>query len=443
MNEHRKIIDDLISCALRSADPVQAVRDNLSISGHGLFVEDREYDLRKIKRIRVVGAGKAASLMARAVGDVLLDRVDSGLIIVKHDHDSPTSDLSPVESVSAGHPIPEACGVRATERIMTLAKDLGREDLLMTVISGGCSALLVSPAPGISLEDKQAVVRALLDSGASIHQINTVRKHLSSIKGGRLAQLAFPALTISLILSDVVGDALDTIGSGPTAPDPTTFIEAMRVLTNFDLVSSVPLPVIERLRRGSAGDHGETPTEDDPCFHNVQNTIIRSGRHAAKAAAEAAFKHGFFATLVESPLQGSARDAGSMIASMAKTVVESERPTRRPACLVFFGETTVNVTGDGRGGRNQELALATAIEIDGLQGVTMATLATDGQDGPTDAAGAVVDSRTIQRARKLGMDPDRYLANNDSYAFFDALDGLIRTGNTLTNVADLAFLLIS
>ncbi len=442
MTEHRKIIDDLISCALRSADPVEAVRDNLSISGDGLFVEDREYDLRKIKRIKVVGAGKAASPMARAVGDVLLDRVDGGLIIVKHGHDSPDSDLSPIESVFAGHPIPEAGGVRATERIMTLAGDLGREDLLVTVISGGCSALLVSPAAGISLEDKRAVVRAALDSGASIHQINTVRKHLSSIKGGRLAQLAFPARTISLILSDVVGDAPDTIGSGPTAPDPTTFIEAMRVLTDFDLASSVPRPIIERLKRGAAGDHGETPTEDDPCFRNVQNIVIRSGRHAAKAAAEAAFRHGFNAVIVEPPLEGSARDAGAMIASMARAVIDSGRPARRPACLVFFGETTVNVIGDGRGGRNQELALAAAIDIDGLQGVTIATLATDGQDGPTDAAGAIVDSRTIQRARKLGMDPDRYLANNDSYAFFDALDGLIRTGNTLTNVADLAFLLI-
>jgi hydroxypyruvate reductase len=442
MTEHRKIIDDLISCALRSVDPVEAVRDNLSINGHSLFVEDKEYDLRKIKKIKVVGAGKAAAPMARAVGDVLLDRVDGGLVIVKHGHDSPASDISPIELICAGHPIPEAGGVLATERIMTLAGDLGREDLLVTVISGGCSALLVSPAPGISLEDKQAVIRAALDSGASIHQINTVRKHLSSIKGGLLAQLASPARTISLIISDVVGDAPDTIGSGPTAPDPTTFTEAMRVLTSFDLVSRVPSSVIERLERGAAGDHRETPTDDDPCFRNVQNIVIRSGRHAAKAAAEAAFKHGFNAMIVEPPLQGLARDAGSMIASMARTVVESGRPARRPACLVFFGETTVNVTGDGRGGRNQELALAAAFDIDGTQGVTIATLATDGQDGPTDVAGAIVNSRTIQHARKRGMDPGRYLANNDSYSFFDALDGLIRTGNTLTNVADLAFALI-
>ena len=442
MTEHRKIIDDLISCALRSVDPVEAVRDNLSISGHSLFVEDKEYDLHEIKRIKVVGAGKAAAPMARTVGDVLRDRVDGGLIIAKHGHANPDSDLSPIELVCASHPVPEAGGVRATERIMTLAGDLGREDLLVTVISGGCSALLVSPAPGLSLEDKQAVIRVLLESGASIHQINTVRKHLSSIKGGMLAQLASPARTISLIISDVVGDAPDTIGSGPTAPDPTTFIEAMHVLTNFDLVSRVPRPVIERLERGAAGDHRETPTDDDPCFRNVQNIVIRSGRHAAKAVVEAAFKHGFNTILVEPPLQGSARDAGSMIASMARAVVESGRPAHRPACLVFFGETTVNVIGDGRGGRNQELALAAAIDIDGTQGVTIATLATDGQDGPTDAAGAVVDYRTIQHARKLGMDPGRYLANNDSYSFFDALDGLIRTGNTLTNVADLAFVLI-
>ncbi len=442
MTEHRKIIDDLISCALGSVDPGEAVRDNLSISGHSLFVEDREYDLREIKRIKVVGAGKAAGPMACAVGDVLLGRVDGGLIIVKHGHDSPASDLSPIELICAGHPIPEAGGVRATERIMTLAGDLDREDLLVTVISGGCSALLVSPAPGISLEDKQVVVRALLDSGASIHQINTVRKHLSSIKGGLLAQLASPARTISLIISDVVGDAPDTIGSGPTAPDPTTFTEAIHVLDAFDLASRVPRSVMERLERGAAGDHRETPTDDDPCFRNVQNIVIRSGRHAAQAAAQAAFKCGFNAVIVEPPMQGSARDAGSMIASMAREVVESGRPERRPACLVFFGETTVNVTGDGRGGRNQELALAAAIDIDGVQGVTIATLATDGQDGPTDAAGAVVDARTIQHARKLGMDPGRYLANNDSYSFFDATGGLIRTGNTLTNVADLAFVLI-
>ena len=442
MTEHRKIIDDLISCALGSVDPGEAVRDSLSISGHSLFVEDREYDLREIKRIKVVGAGKAAAPMARAVGDVLLDRVDGGLIIVKHGHDSPASDLSPVELVCASHPVPEASGVLATGRQMTLAEDLDREDLLVTVISGGCSALLVSPAPGISLEDKQSVIRVLLESGASIQQINTVRKHLSSIKGGRLAQAAFPARTISLIVSDVVGDAPDTIGSGPTAPDPTTFTEAMHVLTDFGLDRRVPRSVVERLKRGAAGDHRETPTDDDPCFRNVQNIVIRTGRHAANAVVKEASRHGFNAMLVEPPLQGLARDAGSMIASMARTVVESGRPERRPACLVFFGETTVNVTGDGRGGRNQELALAAAIAIDGLQGVTIATLATDGQDGPTDAAGAVVDSRTIQHARKLGLDPERYLANNDSYSFFDAVDGLIRTGNTLTNVADLAFVLI-
>ncbi len=442
MTEHRKIIDDLISCALGSVDPGEAVRDNLSISGHSLLVEDREYDLRDIKRIKVVGAGKAAAPMARAVGDVLLDRVDGGLIIVKHGHDSPASDLSPVELVCASHPVPEASGVLATGRIMTLAGDLHREDLLVTVISGGCSALLVSPAPGISLEDKQAVIRVLLESGASIQQINTVRKHLSSIKGGLLAQAAFPARTISLIVSDVVGDAPDTIGSGPTAPDPTTFAEAMHVLTDFNLVSRVPHSVIERLEKGAAGDHRETPTDDDPCFRNVQNIVIRSGRHAANAVAKEATNHGFNAVIVETPLEGSARDAGSMIASLARAMVESGRPERRPACLVFFGETTVNVTGDGRGGRNQELALAAAIAIDGLQGVTITTLATDGQDGPTDAAGALVDSRTIQHARKLGMDPERYLANNDAYTFFDALDGLIRTGNTLTNVADLAFVLV-
>jgi hydroxypyruvate reductase len=320
-----------------------------------------------------------------------------------------------------------------------LAAVSGR-DLVLAVISGGGSALLTLPAAGLTLADLQATTDLLLRCGARISELNAVRKHLSQIKGGGLARLAGQASIVSLILSDVVGDLLDVIASGPTAPDPTTFADAWAVLERYGLGEQVPEAVRERLLAGCDGNLPDTPKPEDRLFERVHNVIVGSNRLAAEGAVGAAGAGGMNALLLSTFVEGEAREVAQVAAALAKELVSHDRPVPRPACLVWGGETTVKVRGNGLGGRNQELALAAAMAMEGLSNVVLVALGTDGTDGPTDAAGAVATGETVARGRALGLEPAAYLANNDSYHFFDGLCDLIRTGPTGTNVNDLLFI---
>jgi len=440
--DRREQIDHIVHAALAAAEPGAALRRSVAVAGGRLTAAGETYDLDGCERVVVIGAGKPCEPMVRALHEMLGPRIADGLVIVKHGHGEDAGAIGRVALVGGGHPIPDRAGVAATRRVAAMAGALGERDLAIALIGGGASALLSLPADGLTLEDLGRTTDALLRSGADIVELNAVRKHLSAIKGGQLARLAAPARTLGLVLSDVVGDPLDAIGSGPTAPDPTTHADAWAVIERHALAQSLPAPVVERLRRGIAGEIADTPGPGDPLFGLVRNTVIAGNRHAARAAVGAASDLGFQAEVVSSTLTGEAREAGTRIAAMARARVESDRALGRPICLVFGGETTVTVRGGGKGGRNQELALAAALEIEGQQRVAVAALATDGQDGFTDAAGAIAWGDTVSRARSLGLDPRALLAANDSHRLFDALGDLIRTGPTRTNVADVILALV-
>ena len=311
----------------------------------------------------------------------------------------------------------------------------------MCLISGGGSALLVSPSEGISLAEKQELTGLLLRSGADIHELNTVRKHISRVKGGRLAEIAYPAHIISLIISDVIGDSLDVIASGPTSPDHSTYADALGVLEKYGLINECPESILAYLSKGAKGSFPETPKEGDVIFERVENTIIGNNRMAIECAKKKAEEMGFHAEIRSTALSGEARNVGKRLAREAMEIRKA-RTTGRPVCLISGGETTVTVHGNGRGGRNMELALAFAIEIEGIDGIALLSSGTDGTDGPTDAAGAIVDGQTTQKARNLGLDPGTYLRHNDSYTFFGRIGELFITGPTETNVMDMQMVLI-
>ena len=427
--------------ALAAVEPGAAVRRHVQREGERLIVAGRAYDLDSFEHVWVVGAGKAAPAMAAALYDLLGQRLTGGLVVTKIGHSTGAWASGPIETVEAGHPLPDEAGIEAGRRIAELVQRAGAggRDLIIAIISGGGSALLSLPAEGISLADLQATTDLLLRCGASIGELNAVRKHLSLVKGGGLARLAAPCPLVSLILSDVVGDPLEAIASGPTAPDSSTFAHAWTVLERYGLSDRVPAPVRYRLQAGVRGDLPDTLKPGDPRFRNVQNVVVGSNRLAAEAAVDEAQRQGMNALLLSTFVEGEARQVARVAAALARELAATDHPVRRPACLVWGGETTVTVTGTGRGGRNQELALAAAIALEGVPGVLLVALGTDGTDGPTDAAGAVASGETAARARAAGLDAGAYLANNDAYSFFDALGDLIRTGPTGTNVNDLAF----
>ena len=411
---------------------------SLRREGNRLVIGGQAYDLNTFHRVLVVGAGKAGAPMAQAVANLLGDRLSGGLVIVKDGHTCGLQAVGPIELAEASHPLPDERGVAATQRLVELVRDARAGDLVVCVISGGGSALMVAPAPGISLSDLQALTSALLACGATIDEINALRKHLDVVKGGGLARLAAPASLLTLILSDVVGDALDVIASGPTVPDHSTFAQAWQSLERYTLSGQVPATVTGHLRRGLRGEIPETPKTGDPVFASVQNVIIGNNLQAAQAALAQARQAGFNTLLLTSHLQGEARQVGQFLAAIARQVAASGEPVGRPACIIAGGETTVTLRGKGKGGRNQELVLGAVKGLAGLQDVVLVSLATDGGDGPTDAAGAVITGQTLERARQAGLDPETFLANNDSYRFFDALGDLLRPGPTQTNVNDLA-----
>lgn len=442
---HGMAVARILAAALAAVEPGAAVRRFLRREGETLVAGDVVYDLRAFDRVWIIGAGKAGAPMAVAAADIVGERLTGGVIVVKEGHltTEHIAALQPrVALLEAGHPLPDARGVAAGERIAELLTQLGERDLVLALISGGGSALLTRPAPGINLDDLQRLTEVLLACGASINDINTLRRHLDTLKGGGLARLAAPATVITLVLSDVVGDPLDVIASGPTVADPTTFIDALNVLERYTILNQTPVAILRRLQSGARGEIAETPKPGDPALGRVCNLIIGSNRLAAEAALAAAHREGFNALILTTFLQGEARIVGRVLAAIAREIAEHNRPIPRPACIIAGGETTVTLRGDGRGGRNQELALAAAADLARAPGALLVALATDGGDGPTDAAGAVVSSTTLQRAERLGLDAAAALDRNDSYPFFDALGDLLRPGATHTNVNDLALVVV-
>jgi glycerate 2-kinase len=391
-------------------------------------------------RVLVVGAGKASGAMAAAVEQVLGDRIAAGLVVVKDGYRAPTLRIRLQE---AGHPVPDARGEAAAHGIRALAEGAGPGDLLLALVSGGGSALAPAPVPPITLADKQAMTRLLLGAGANINQLNAVRKHCSLLKGGQLARAAFPARVHALLLSDVVGDPLDVIASGPTAPDASTFAEALAILDRFELRPRAPASIRERLERGARGEIPETPKPDDPIFRGVTNTVIGNNELVVDAAAAQARALGYTPHVLTRALEGEARVVAEGLVTLGRGVREGRGPVAAPACLIAGGETTVIVRGGGAGGRCQEFALAAALALEGVDGVVVLAAGTDGTDGPTDAAGAVADGRSASRARALGHDPRAHLDDNDSHRLLAALDDLVVTGPTNTNLLDLYLVLVA
>ncbi len=414
----------IFRAALRAADPHDAVMR---------YLARRDYS--RFRHVHVIGAGKAGAAMARAAERALGSVVTGGLVNVKYGH---VAKLRRVELNECGHPVPDERGVAGAERIAEIASGAGAGDLVLCLISGGASALLPLPAPPVTLAEKQEVTRLLLACGADIHEINCVRKHLSAIKGGQLARLAWPAKVEALLVSDVVGDNLDVIGSGPAAPDPSTFLDAAGVLDRYGIRDKVPAAVRARIDQGVAGAIDETPKPGDPLFARVRNTVVGGNRLALDAAARHARQLGFRTLVLSSSIAGETREIARMHAAIAREVAESGQPLKPPACIITGGETTVTLRGGGLGGRNQEFVLAAALDIAGLDNVVVFSAGTDGTDGPTDAAGAIADGDTLRRK----PDARRYLDANDSYHYFESLGDLVITGPTNTNVADVRILLI-
>jgi len=415
----------IFKAALAAADPADAVTRHL-----------KRLNTARYRRIYVIGAGKAGASMAQAAERVLGRRITTGLINVKYGHVAP---LRHIELNECGHPMPDARGVAGAERIAEIAAAAGKDDLVLCLISGGGSALLPLPAEGITLEEKQATTRLLLACGANIHEINAIRKHISRIKGGQLARLAAPATVESLLLSDVIGDDLDVIGSGPTAPDASTYARAGAILDQYGIRSQVPRAVRDRIEAGERGEIVETPKPGDPTFRRVRNIVVGGNRLALAAAARRARALGFRTLVLSSEIEGETREIARMHAAIAREMVHAGQPIKPPACIVTGGETTVTLKGDGLGGRNQEFVLAAAIDILGLDRTVIFSAGTDGTDGPTDAAGAIADGQTLAR----NPDARRYLEANDSYHYFEALGDLVITGPTHTNVADVRLILVS
>ncbi len=429
---------NIFQAALRAVDPARSVKQYMS-RVLGVY---RERSLTS--GIVLIGFGKAAAVMAGAAAESLpADIPVKGIVITKYGHTKAVVLPESVEVHEAGHPIPDEAGITAAQRALELLAAADEKTLVLFLISGGGSALLAAPAEGITLADKQAVTGLLLKSGATIDELNTVRKHLSRVKGGRLARAAYPAHGISLILSDVIGDRLDVIASGPTTPDPSTYADAIAVLEKYGLTESVPAAAMKVLQAGAAGSIPETPKKGEAIFGNFDNIIIAGNRKATEAARLRADELGFIAVAPTSDVQGEASNVGRRYASaVISTHKRLQVPGRGSMCFIYGGETTVTVKGDGKGGRNTEMALAFALAVEGVEGISFLSAGTDGTDGPTDAAGAIVDGATIKNARAKGLSPEAYLERNDSYSFFKETGELVITGPTGTNVMDIQIALI-
>jgi len=430
--------------SLRPVNPFGAVKNFLRVEKDQLILgkdgEDQtKLDLKQFKRISLVGGGKATAPMAKAMETLLGDRIQRGMINVKYGF---TETLSVTRIVEASHPLPDENGVKGTEAIMELLAKANDKDLIISLISGGGSALLCQPAKGITLKEKQTVTGMLLDCGASIDEINAVRKHISAAKGGQMARAAFPATVVNLMLSDVVGDKMDVIASGPFVPDSSTFEDALGILRKYDL-KDVPESIVQRLTDGSRDRIPDTPKAGDPVFLYVSNIIVGSNMLALEAAEKKAREFGYNTLILSSLIEGETQDVARVHCAILKEIGRSGKPIEKPACVISGGETTVTIRGKGLGGRNQEFCLKSALEINDIpEKMVVLSGGTDGNDGPTDAAGAVVDPYTVKSGMEAGLSAVDFLNNNDAYHFFEKTEDLLMTGPTNTNVMDVRLLLI-
>ncbi len=440
MNEKtKKTLERIFTAGLNAVDPEAAIRRHVQLTGDHLKVGEHLYHLASFERIIVTGFGKAAAPMAKALEDILGDRLTEGWITVKYGHGLA---LKRVRVMEAGHPIPDQAGLDAAGFVLRRLKQCTKKDLILCAFSGGGSALSPAPRKPIELGEKQETTQLLLNCGATIFELNAMRKHLSLGKGGQLARIAWPATLVSLFLSDVVGDPLDVIASGPTVPDSSTFSDCLRIVERYGLCEKMPPAVLQLLRDGEKGLIEETPKAGDAVFNKCQNLIVGSNRAALLAAAQKARQLGYHPLMLSSFVQGEAREAARVFAAIGKEIVASGHPVAAPACILAGGETTVTLRGRGKGGRNQELALSAAREMDGWPQLSLLSAGTDGSDGPTDAAGAFADGHTWAEALAGVIQPEKYLVENDSYHFFHQLNDLLITGPTRTNVMDVICLLV-
>lgn len=430
----------IVDAAIGAVSPDPAMRAAMTLDGDRLTVDGQAYDLSRYDRVLAIGAGKASAAMARTLEDILGGRLAGGVVATKYDHGLP---LDRIEVVEAAHPVPDLAGTRASARLLELAADTTERDLVLVLLSGGASAIVPAPRPSITLEDKQEATRRLLECGATINEINAIRKHLSAFKGGHLAKALEPATVVTLIISDVVGDSLDVIGSGPTAPDESTFLDCQAILDKYSLCSEVPAAVARLIADGCAGREAETCKAGDSCFDRVRNVIIAGNGNALDGAARAAGELGYEPLIVDRAMQGEAREVARQLVSRGVNLC---REGSGPVCLLAGGETTVTIRGTGTGGRNQELALAAAVELAGQDGyaarMSVLSLGTDGSDGPTDAAGALVFPDTVPKTEMERASARAFLDNNDAYTYFTEIGTILKTGPTRTNVMDVVALLI-
>ena len=431
--------NEIFKAAVQAVDAEQCVRSFVSRSGQMLTINERDYNLSNFDTVYVVGAGKASPRMARHLVEVLGDDLTGGVINTKYEHGE---ELAKIDVVECGHPVPDESGVGGTNRILEILEGADERSLVVCLLSGGGSAIMPAPVAGCSLEDKQETTRLLLECGANIVELNAVRKHLSKVKGGGLARAAFPATVVALMLSDVIGDPMDVIASGPTVPDTSTYKTCREIFDKYELFEQLPSSVQSRMNDGLAGQVEDTPKPGDEALGRVQNVVVGSNGLAVEAAEAKAKELGYNTLKLSTRLEGEAREIAHVHAAIAKEILSSDAPVQVPACVIAGGETTVTVRGSGKGGRNQEMALAAAILLKGWGPAVFFSGGTDGTDGPTDAAGAVADGETIERAEATGLSAISYLKDNDAYHFFKPLDDLVMTGPTGTNVADVAMVLV-
>ena len=427
-----RAITRILAAAIQAVEPGEAVRRYVHRQEDTLTIAGLSYDLSAFSRVHLLGIGKASLPMAEALAELVGHHLIDGLVVTKH---SPMASQFPFPIIQGGHPVPDERSLLAGTKVIEFVSGLRPDDLLFCLISGGGSSLVTAPAEGVTLADMQLLTSELLSCGARIDEINLLRRHLDRVKGGGLTVFANHATIVSLILSDVVGNPLEAIASGPTAPDPMTKADARAVIAKYNLRGVIPASIKVVLDNSS-----ETPKPDDLIFENVQNVLVGSNLLAAQAALRQATEESFHPYLMRTDLQGEARETAFELATFLRQASRTGNPIPCPACIVAGGETTVTLTGTGKGGRNTELALAAVNELADFPNVMLVSLATDGEDGPTDAAGAVVTGDTFRRATGLGLHGGEYLEQNDSYSFFASLDDLLKTGPTETNVNDLIFL---
>ena len=436
MDKRQEAIEIFLA-GVESVKPDNLITRYVSVENNILMIEKIAFDLSLVKNIYVVGAGKASAAMAQTIERILGSRITEGHVITKYKHSVP---LKFIETTEAGHPVPDENGINGTGKILSIVKKADKDDLVICLISGGGSALLADVPEGCTLEDLKKVSSVLLKTGANITEMNCIRKHLSAVKGGQLSRAAAPARVVSLILSDVIGDPLDVIASGPTAPDPSTFADAIAIISKYNIGSEIPEQIFRVLKDGFENKRQETLKESDKILHLTNNLIIGTNKLALKTAKDMAESLGYESQIVTNCLDKDVSDVAIYIADLAKYV--SKQKTSQKRCLLFAGEPTVKIKGNGIGGRNQHLALITAGLLKDYPGITLLAGGTDGSDGTTDATGAVVDSLTLQKAYDMHLNPEEYIENSDSYNFFKQAGGLIITGPTQTNVMDLMVALI-